>query len=149
MSVGPAAALVLPLALSGDTQADTSGRIYVTYTRINISTGQVYSGRSSGFGDPVEIVQQRGLSQPILNAEGFSPPVLDVAATGTNSYEAIRGREQQLINFYGGAQSVGGTARNMINGIADFNPYGSGMINLSIATFGALPDNSPTRRRFY
>jgi hypothetical protein len=27
-----------------------------------------------------------------------------------------------LIDYYGGARSVGGNARNMINGVSDFNP---------------------------
>ncbi len=58
-------------------------------------------------------------------------------------------RPTALINYYGGAQSVGGTARNAINGIADFNPAGPGYVGSSVATFGALPDNSPLRLRLY
>lgn len=59
----------------------------------------------------------------------------------------IRGREQQLIDFYGGARSAGGTARNLINGVADFNPNRPFYMNAARAEFGDLPDNSPDRLR--
>jgi RHS repeat-associated protein len=150
VGLGMLAVVGLPLALSGDTvQTDKSPFTYATYTRTNPITGQVYSGRTSGYGDPSQMVAARGAQQSILSAEGFLPPTLDVAATGTQAYGAIRGREQQLINYYGGAQSVGGTARNVINGIADFNPAGPEYVASSVATFGALPDNSPPRLRLY
>ncbi|MEH2500324.1 RHS repeat-associated protein [Bradyrhizobium sp. AZCC 1678] len=150
VGLGVVAVVGLPLLLSGDTpQTERPSPIYATYTRTHPITLQVYSGRTSGYGDVYQIVANRGAQQSILNAEGFLPPVPDVAATGTQAYGAIRGREQQLINFHGGAQSVGGTARNMINGVADFNPNGPGYIASSVATFGALPDNSPPRLRLY
>jgi RHS repeat-associated protein len=46
----------------------------------------------------------------------------------------------------GGAQSMGGTSRNMINGISNINPLRSYYIQQSINLFGALPDNSPGAR---
>jgi hypothetical protein len=60
-----------------------------------------------------------------------------------SNYFASRGREQQLINFYGGAKSMGGTSGNAINGISDINPLRSIYINAAITEFGSLPDNSP------
>lgn len=39
----------------------------------------------------------------------------------TQSYDAIRGREQQLITANGGAKSNQGTSGNAINGISDKN----------------------------
>lgn len=36
--------------------------------------------------------------------------------------DAIRGREQQLIDMHGGAKSQGGTSGNAINGISPNNP---------------------------
>jgi RHS repeat-associated protein len=141
-------ALLLPLGLSGDTRMDEGSRqfIYVTYTRTNLGSGQVYSGRTSGYANPSNPVElqaiatARGYSQPLLNAEGFLPPMLDQA---TDSYSAIRGREQQLIDFYGGAQSAGGTARNMINGISDLNPLRPIYMNSATSLFGPLPSNRP------
>ena len=67
----------------------------------------------------------------------------------STSPQAIRGREQQLIDFRGGAQSVGGTARNKINGVSDWNPNGPYYNWASTAEFGALPDNSPARMRLW
>jgi len=148
---GPAVALAVPLALSGDTCATCNQDpfYYATYTRANPVTDQVYSGRTSGYGDPYTLVQRRGAQQPILTGEGFSSPVLDQAVMlqqDPNAYAAIRGREQQLIDFNGGAQSVGGTSRNMINGISEMNPLRDFYIQQSINRFGALPDNSPRTR---
>jgi hypothetical protein len=149
--LGPAAAVTLPLALSGDTcqSCNQDPFYYATYTRTNPTTYQVYSGRTSGYGDPNALVQARGLQQPILTGEGFLPPILDQGVSvqqNPNAYAAIRGRGQQLINFNGGAQSMGGTSRNMINGISNMNPLRSYYIQQSITLFGALPDNSPGAR---
>jgi len=54
-----------------------------------------------------------------------------------------------LIDFHGGAQSVGGTARNKINGVSAWNPNGPYYNWASTAEFGALPDNSPARMRLW
>ena len=137
--------LLLPLTLSGDTRQDRT-QVYVTYERTNPSTGQVYSGRTRGYADePIDtILNRRSAGQPLLNSEGFNKPVVDAVST---NFDAIRGREQQLIDLNGGAQSVGGTARNMINGVADFNLFRGYYINQSLSEFGPLPDNSPDRLR--
>ncbi len=50
--------------------------------------------------------------------EGFSLPNIDRAVQG---YPAIRGREQQLIDLYGRAQSEGGTSGNRIRGVGKSN----------------------------
>lgn len=108
---------------------------YQTYTRYNPRTGDCYSGRTSGTDTPENNVRNRGYGQPILNAEGFLPPVLDRSST---NYNAIRGREQQLIDVNGGAQSTGGTSRNKINGISPINPRGPFVyIPAANAEFGA------------
>lgn len=39
----------------------------------------------------------------------------------SSNYQAIRGREQMLIDHYGGPQSTGGTSGNTINGIGANN----------------------------
>ena len=52
------------------------------------------------------------------NDKGFGPAQLDKSSANK---DAIRGREQQLIDANGGAQSQGGTSGNAINGISDSN----------------------------
>jgi hypothetical protein len=49
-----------------------------------------------------------------MTDEGFGPAVLDKSSL---SKDAIRGREQQLVDAHGGAKSMGGTSGNAINGI--------------------------------
>jgi len=113
---------------------DDPKQTYQTYTRYNPQTGKCYSGRTSGYDDPQTNIRNRALGQPLLNAEGFLPPVLD---RSTDSYSAIRGREQMLIETNGGAQSVGGTSRNKINGISPINPRRLLYLNEALLQFGA------------
>ena len=77
-----------------DTHKGT-GKTYQTYRKTNPITGEIYTGRTSGTGTPLENIVKR---------------------------DAIRGREQQLIDLNGGAKSKGGTSGNKINGISDINP---------------------------
>lgn len=109
-------------------------RTYQTYTRYNPLTGKCYSGRTSGYDEPQTNIRNRALGQPLLNAEGFSPPVLD---RSSGNYSSIRGREQQLIDINGGAQSAGGTSRNMINGISPYNPFRPMYFDDANAEFGS------------
>jgi len=140
--------LLAPLAIPGDTaQNQRSQEVYLTYTRTNPTSGQVYSGRTSGsINESTDaILNRRMAGQPILNAQGYDAPQVDKSSS---NYSAIRGREQQLIDFNGGAQSVGGSARNMINGVADGNPNRPFYMGQSNIEFGGpLPDNSPNRPR--
>ncbi len=144
--------LTLPLLLSGDTiQSDQDKQwVYLTYTRTNSDTKQVYSGRTSGWAGTTAdldiLAARRGNAddQQRLTDTGFGPPVIDKYST---EYDPIRGREQQLIDYYGGAQSVGGTSANRINGVSDFNLARPIYLSASVAAFGALKDNSPSRFR--
>lgn len=112
---------------------DEPNKTYQTYTRYNPKTGECYSGRTSGYEDAETNIWLRSLGQRYLKDEGFNDPVLD---RSSSSYSAIRGREQQLIEVNGGARSVGGTSRNMINGISQLNfarPY---YLNAALLEFG-------------
>ena len=112
---------------------------YETYTRYNPATGQCYSGRTSGYGTPNQNIAARAAGQPLLNGEGFDRPVLD--RSSPDSYP-IRGREQQMIDLNGGAQSSGGSSRNKINGIAPLNPLRSNYLGNATADFG-VPRSGP------
>ena len=105
-----------------------------TYTKVNTTTGQVYSGRTSGYGSAIDNVAHRDTYHH-MNAQGYEPAVLDKSSS---SYEAIRGREQMLIDYYGGAQSIGGSSGNAINGIGANNTKGSIYMNTAIGEFGII-----------
>jgi len=92
-------------------------RTYITYTLTNFDSGQTYIGRASGFGDPYKILHKR-FSSHKYRKSGFDNPQLDKAiqGCGLNGYFAIRGREQFLIELYGGIGSP--NIANKINGIS-------------------------------
>jgi RHS repeat-associated protein len=101
---------------------------YITYTLSNPTTGQVYVGRSMGYGTPQQIMMAR-YSGHHMRARGFSNPQLDQALPATRtyarrhtdpSYQAIRGREQGVIDaFRAMPRTAAGLSRsgNAINGI--------------------------------
>ena len=97
----------------------STGKTYQTYTKTNATTGKVYSGRTSGTGSAVENVAARDANHH-MTSQGYGEAQLDQSSS---NYNAIRGREQMLIEFYGGAQSMGGNSGNAINGIS----YSNGM----------------------
>ncbi len=112
----------------------SSEKTYQTYTKTNPSTGEVYSGRTSGYGSPVENVRNRDAKHH-MNSKGFGPAVLDETSS---DYNAIRGREQMLIDKYGHAKSVGGTSGNAINGIGKDNKKKSIYLEAAKKIFGDL-----------
>ncbi len=87
------------------------------------SEGVVYSGRTSGYGLPSEVLQNRQKNHH-MSEKGFSNVQIDQIAYGEQGKLAIRGREQQLIDKNGGAQSEGGTSGNLIRGVSKINPKG-------------------------
>ena len=113
-------------------------RVFVSYTRTNPTTGEVYSGRTSGYGNDAQaIVNSRAGGHPD-RLTGFGPPVVDKAATGLKGYSAIRGREQQLIDSHGRAKSDGGTYVNEHRGVRKGNPLGGRYHKDSNELFGQL-----------
>jgi hypothetical protein len=83
----------------------------------NPTTGEVYSGRTSGQGTALENIANRDAAHH-MNDKGFGPAQLDKSSANAS---AIRGREQQLIEANGGAKSTGGTSGNAINGVSATN----------------------------
>ncbi|MGL5694612.1 MAG: polymorphic toxin-type HINT domain-containing protein, partial [Peptostreptococcaceae bacterium] len=107
-------------------------KTYQTYTKTNNKTGEVYSGRTSGKGTPSENVRKRDTKHH-MSKKGFGSAVLDKSSTNKN---AIRGREQQLIDRYGGAKSMGGTSGNAVNGISKKNKKKQIYLDASRKEFG-------------
>ena len=111
---------LVTIGKEGESGAGALGRTHTTYTRTQESTGTVYSGRTSGTRTPGQQVSAR-TSKPDHQAktdQGYGPAKVD---KNSSNSDAIRGREQQLINNAGGAQSQGGTSGNKINGVSDTN----------------------------
>ena len=96
----------------------TAKKTYQTYTKINRQTGEVYTGRTSGTNTPQKNIENRDRNHH-KNKEGFGTAKID--KTSSNP-DAIRGREQQMIEKNGGAKSQGGTSGNTINGVSPTNP---------------------------
>lgn len=95
----------------------------MTYVKVKINddgTEMIYSGRTSGNINESDkaILARRDATH---HMEGYGPAVLDQSSTDRL---AIRGREQQLIDHFGGARSDGGKSGNAIRGVSKINPLG-------------------------
>jgi RHS repeat-associated protein len=112
-------AIAVPYLPAGSTKVGRMAgeKTYQTYQKTHPTTGEIYSGRTSGRGTALENIQKRDQNHH-MNDQGFGPAVLD--KTSKNP-DPIRGREQQLIQHNGGAKSQGGTSGNKINGISPNN----------------------------
>ena len=107
-------------------------KTYQTYTKTNPTTGEVYSGRTSGKATPRQNVTNRDNGHH-MNNKGFDPAKLDKSSTNK---DVIRGREQQLIDKNGGAKSQGGTSGNPINGVSPNNPKAQTYNKAALKEFG-------------
>ena len=142
------AARLSPVIAALSTSCDSppcSKTVYVTYTKTNLSTGKVYSGRTSITVPGNTSLRAAGLAALARrdqghHVRGYGPAMMDKVSENA---PAIRGREQQLIDFHGGAQSVGGTSGNRINGISDYNLARSFYMWAANNEFGNLPSNRP------
>ena len=149
------------------------GRVYATYTRYNRTTGRYNSGRTSAVIDlnrdwdlqAQAAVRDRAHSHHTdENGEpgrgGFEEALLDVYAVGYAvdyreryrdvGYLAIRGREQQLIDYHGGARldiaSETPMTDSAIRGVAKDNPLGELFHLAANLHFGELAAYTGHRR---
>jgi hypothetical protein len=99
---------------------------YITYIKPSLTPGGVpYVGRTRGYGTPGRILADRDAGHHLNGTHDDA--ILDTMGDATlpvdqrhsdPAYQAMRGREQDMIDYYGGAQSQGGTSANKIRGIA-------------------------------
>ncbi len=115
------------------TQAAKDTAQFVSYTLTNPQTSQVYIGRTSGVGTPEQLVLKRYYGHLFRRSQGFRNPRVD---KWSRSRDAIRGREQQLIDFYGGIGSK--RVGNYIRGVSKWNIKGRRYHNASNTYFGKL-----------
>ncbi len=117
---------------SQNTNAQSGQKTFQTYQKSNSKTGKVYSGKTSGTKTAEQNVAARDANHH-MNEKGFGEAQLDKSST---SADAIRGREQQLIQESGSAQSQGGTSGNAINGVSPTNPKADIYKNAAEQEFG-------------
>ncbi|WP_375419223.1 SpvB/TcaC N-terminal domain-containing protein [uncultured Hymenobacter sp.] len=92
--------------------------------------GRIYSGRTAGPADvdasKIVLSERYGSGRDKDKFASFAPGSLNIdrEKVGPEGYLAIRGREQQLIDFYKGAISDNGTSGNPIRGVGKDNPAG-------------------------
>lgn len=110
-------------------------RTYVTYV-LSRPDGMKYVGRASGNGDPYKVMMNRYYHHQYRRSLGYGNPQLDCAAFGTEGKHAIRGREQQLIDHYGGIGSP--FLGNSIRAVSKYNPNGRYFHRQSNKYFGQL-----------
>ena len=92
-------------------------KTHQTYTKPDKNGGKPYSGKTSGTGTPEENIAKRDQGHH-MDKKGFGKAVLDKSS---KSSDAIRGREQNLIDNNGGSKSTGGTSGNQNNSIGPKN----------------------------
>lgn len=148
---------------------EKQGRIYVTYTKLNMKTRRYYSGRTSMvinldkplFPQARKAVDARDSTHHIDIDENDEPqgPAFQGAeidrfdvGTAVNyenryrdiAYLRIRGREQQLIDFYGDAQSdtrkagVPDRTENAVRAVAQDHQLGRQFHEAATAQWGML-----------
>jgi hypothetical protein len=140
------------------------GRIYVTYSRYNTRTGRTYSGRTSMVVDLTQNLSlQAAMAVSIRNQnhhldENSEPKATEFAVAQVDEYDIggateysqryndiaywrIRGREQQLIDFHGGAWSDTAEpykTENAVRGVAKDNPRGRRFHDVATVLWGEL-----------
>jgi RHS repeat-associated protein len=144
-----------PNPSNDDGNNNKSKIFYATYTKSKLNedgSTTTYSGRTSGTytgtapteSDANQAVLNRENGHLKLKQEGYSRAVLDEYSTNK---AAIRGREQQLIDNNGGAQSEGGTSRNKIRGVGRSNLMRQIYDAAATVSFGKLPSNNPADKK--
>jgi len=132
--------------LTDEDENEDEDLIYLTYTLTHPGTGKVYSGYTSGTGLPRQIMMKRYSGHHKV-AQGYIIPGLDKWLKATTSkanrhsdpsYQAIRGREQQLCDYYGGSQRDGGSSGNDIRPVGCTNARRHIYHNAANAAFGQL-----------
>ncbi|MFL5346059.1 MAG: hypothetical protein ACJ8AT_14820 [Hyalangium sp.] len=153
-----------PAAESDRESKKKRGRLYVTYRKLNKRTKLYYSGRTSmviDLGLPLDLQAQlairfRDMNHHIDEKEdpkdaSFAQALLDVFELGNAidynlryddpAYWRIRGREQQLIDFHGGAQSDTGKpyrTENIVRAVAKDNPRGRQFHDAATVRWGQI-----------
>ena len=111
-------------------------KTFITYILTNPKTKQKYIGRTSGTGSVEKIVKRRLYNHKYFKQE-FTEIKLDkVIQAGIFGRYAIRGREQNLLDYHGGLKNP--TIANKIRAVALINPMASVYLKYSNEYFDQL-----------
>lgn len=124
----PIADAIIAAAAAAAATYDLTQRVYLTYIAHNPNLNAYYCGRTSGYGTPQSILASRIKVHHAVTL-GFTVNVDRTMQVYPYAYWCIRGREQQNIDYYGGALSdserrPNATCVNSIRGVAKYNPFG-------------------------
>jgi RHS repeat-associated protein len=120
------------VANSNTKSGSTSETSYQTYTKQpKNTTDGVYSGKTSGKGTPKENIAKRDANHHMNKTHEKAK--LD---NSSNNSDAIRGREQNLIDSHGGAKKQGGTSGNQNRGVSKKNDKATTYENAAKKEFG-------------
>lgn len=106
-------------------------KIYQTYTKTNKKTWEVYTGRTSWTGSPTDNIKKRDANHH-MNSQWYWPAKLDKSSSNK---DAIRWREQELIDINWWPKSKWWFSWNAINGISDKNKKRDHYLNESKKEF--------------
>jgi len=130
-----------------------SKRLYVTYTFDVIIDGAItkYSGRTSGFPswgdlplyDAAFVFAEKRLNRHLYIGNYTIVPESMRLDKFSFVYAPIRGREETLIRYSGGARLLGGSAGNAISGVGVNNKNREKYRSANAALWGEFDDNSP------
>jgi hypothetical protein len=124
----PVADAIIAAAAAAAITYELTQRVYLTYIAYNPNLNLHYSGRTSGFGTPEAILYQRISSHHAIS-KGYIVDLDKSMQVYPMGYWCTRGREQQNIDYYGGAltesnRPSNATSSNKIRGVAKYNPFG-------------------------
>lgn len=138
-----AASVLFDVWLSEELDRESDGRLvsYVVYEKLHPQTNAVYTGRTKGIGDAHTVMTLRDQKHKILEGLNYNSATMNAYITVMGgrkkidlyAWSAMRGREQQIMDYHGGAildrggvnvPGYGGRMRasNIIRGVAKSNP---------------------------
>ncbi len=123
----PVADAIIAAAAAAVVTYETTQRVFITYIAHNPTLNQHYCGRTSGFGTPQQVLDQRIYRHHVISKK-FNVDVDRSMQAFPLGYWCTRVREQQNIDFYGGSKNDrnrnNATCANAIRAVWKANPFG-------------------------
>jgi hypothetical protein len=146
-----AGAAALAKVLAQLNSARSPSYTYIVYQMQNrLDPNKYYVGRTRGWGEPGRVLakRQQNHERRIDHKDATINAMIWQEIWHVSSHAAMRGREQQLIDYYGGLVQDGGRATNLIRAVWWYNPAWKLFHLTSTAYWGEIapyPYNAPDR----